>query len=301
MDRLEAMSTLVAAVEAGSLSAASRRLGRPLTTVSRHISQLERHLGMRLLIRSSRRLALTDAGRSYVAACRRILDDVGEAERAAIGEYSMPRGELTLTAPVVFGRLHVLPVASEFLKLYPQINIRMVLADHVMNLFEGSIDLAVRIGDLPDSSLVSTRIGEVRRVVCASPAYLDSRGLPERLEDLAAHDCIAFEGLNAPDNWTFAFGRTRASVPIRSRLVVNTAESAIDAAMSGVGITRVLSYQIAGALRSGKLTVVLEKFEPHPWPVNLVYGHGRPLPLKLRSFVDFTAPRLKTRLAECAV
>ena len=165
MDRLESMSILVTAVEAGSLSAAGRRLGMPLATVSRKVSELEAHLKTRLLNRSSRQLTLTDAGRSYVAACRRILEDVGEAERAASGEYSAPRGDLIITAPIVFGRLHVLPIAMEFLKAYPDIDIRMVLADRVINLLEEHADLAVRIGALPDSSLVASRVGSIRRVV----------------------------------------------------------------------------------------------------------------------------------------
>lgn len=291
---------LVTAADAGSLSAASRRLGRPLTTVSRRISALEAHLGTRLLNRSSRRLTLTDAGRAYVAACKRILDDVKDAERAAIGEYSAPRGELTITAPIVFGRLHVLPVVAEFLKAYPEIDIRMVLADRVVNLFEDRIDLAVRIGELPDSGLVATRVGAIRRVVCASPAYFSLRGTPRRPGELGAHDCVTFEGLMVPEAWTFAIGRSLASVPIHSRLVVNTAEAAVDAAIAGVGITRVLSYQIATAMRAGTLAIALREFEPAPWPVSLVYGGGRPQPLKLRAFLDFAAPRLKARLAESA-
>ncbi len=291
---------LVTAADAGSLSAASRRLGRPLTTVSRRISALEAHLGTRLLNRSSRRLTLTDAGRSYVAACKRILDDVKDAERAAAGEYSAPRGELTITAPIVFGRLHVLPVVTEFLKAYPEIDIRMVLADRVVNLFEDHVDLAVRIGDLPDSGLVATRVGAIRRVVCASPAYFSLRGTPRRPGELGAHDCVTFEGLMVPEAWTFAIGRSLASVPIHSRLGVNTAEAAVDAAIAGVGIARVLSYQIAAATRAGTLAIALREFEPAPWPVSLVYGGGRPVPLKLRAFLDFAAPRLKARLAESA-
>ena len=171
MDRLESMTTLLAAVEAGSLSAASRKLGMPLATVSRKVSELEAHLRTRLVNRTSRRLTLTDAGRSYVAACKRILEDIGEAERAAAGEYIAPRGDLIITAPIVFGRLHVLPVAIEFLKAYPDIDIRIALADRVVNLQEDDIDLAIRIGELPDSSLVATRVGSIRHVVCASPAY----------------------------------------------------------------------------------------------------------------------------------
>ena len=209
MDRLESMSILVAAVEAGSLSAAARRLGMPLATVSRKVSELEAHLKTRLLNRSSRRLTLTDAGRSYVAACRRILEDVGEAERAAAGEYSAPKGELIVTAPIVFGRLHVLPVAMEFLEAFPEIDLRLVLADRLLNLQEDHVDLAVRIGELPDSSLVATRVGPIRRVVCASPAYFAARGTPRDPGDLSDHDCITFEGLMSPRAWTFASGQVR--------------------------------------------------------------------------------------------
>jgi DNA-binding transcriptional LysR family regulator len=298
MDRLEAMSILVAAVEAGSLSAASRRLGTPLATVSRKVSELEARLGTRLLNRSSRRLTLTDAGRSYFAACKRILDDVGEAERAASGEYSAPRGELIITAPVVFGRLHVLPVVQEFLQAYPEIDVRLLLSDRVMNLFEDRIDLAVRIGDLPDSSLVATRVGAIRRVVCASPAYFAARGTPQRPADLEAHDCVTLEILHAPDTWTFPGGKSQVSVPIHSRLVVSTAEAAVDAALSGLGITRVLSYQVARPIRDGSLAIALEAFEPSPWPVSLLHGSGRLVPLKLRAFLDLAVPRLRARLEE---
>jgi len=297
MDRLETMSILVVAVEAGSLSAASRQLGIPLATVSRKVSELEARLGTRLLARSSRRLMPTEAGRSYIEACKRILDEVGEAERAAAGEYKAPRGDLVVTAPVVFGRLHVLPVIAEFLAAYRDIDIRVVLADRVVNLFEEHVDLAVRIGHLPDSSLSATRIGTIRQVVCASPAYFEARGTPRDPRDLESHDCVSFEALNAPHAWTFAVGKSRVSVPIHSRLVVNTAEAAVDAAVAGVGITRVLSYQVQPALEQHQLVLALRDFEPAPWPVSLLHGGGRLLPLKLRAFLHCVVPRLRTRLA----
>ena len=297
MDRLDAMATLLAAVDAGSLSAASRRLNTPLTTVSRHISDLEGHLGTRLLNRSSRRLALTDAGHAYAAACRRILDEVGDAERAAAGEYSVPKGELIVTVPLVFGRLHALPVAMEFLKHHPDVDVRLVLADHTVNLLEEHVDLAIRIGALPDSSLRATRVGSIRRVVCGSPAYFAARGTPARPAELSAHDCVTFEGLGAPNAWSFPAGKSELSVPIRSRLTVTTAEAAIDAAVAGIGITRVLSYQVADAVRAGTLAIVLGDAEPAPWPVNLVHVGHRLLPAKLRAFLDFAAPRLKARLS----
>jgi DNA-binding transcriptional LysR family regulator len=297
MDRLESMSTLITAVEAGSLSAASRKLGMPLATVSRKVSELEAHLRTRLVNRTSRRLTLTDAGRSYLAACKRILDDIGEAERAASGEYAAPRGDLVVAAPIVFGRLHVLPVAIEFLKTYPDIDVRLTLADSVVNLQEHGVDLAVRIGELPDSSLVATRVGAIRRVICGSPYYFAARGTPMSPSDLARHDCITFHGLTSPEHWQFGEGKSALSVPIHSRLTVNTAEAAIDAAIASVGVTRVLGYQAATALRSGALTLALENFELAPWPVSLVHAGQGLLPLKLRAFIDFAAPRLKARLA----
>ena len=302
MDRLESMSILLTAVEAGSLSAAARQLAIPLSTVSRRISELEAHLKARLLNRSSRKLTLTDAGRSYVEACKRILEDVGEAERAASGEYSAAKGELNITAPMVFGRLHVLPVAMEFLKVYSAVDIRCVLNDRVVNLLEDHIDLALRIGELPDSSsLITTRIGSVRRVVCGSPSYFARRGVPENVDELAMHDCITFEGFPFPDFWVFPTSKSYVSAAVHSRLVVNTAEAAIDAAIAGLGVTRVLSYQVAAAVKAGVLNIVLEEVEPLPSPVSLVYSGQRRLPLKLRAFLDFAAPQLKARLMKAVM
>jgi len=298
VDRLDAMSVLLAVVDAGGLSAASRRLGTPLTTVSRKVSDLEAHLGTTLLTRTSRKVTLTEAGTSYVAACRRILEDVGEAERAASGEYSAPKGELVITAPIVFGRLHVLPIVTAFLKTYSEIDVRMLLTDRVVNLFDDHVDAALRIGELPDSSLMAARVGAIRRVVCASPAYLAERGTPTRLPDLVGHDCITFEGLTSPQTWNFRSGTSEQAVRVRSRLIVNTAEAAIDAAVAGLGLTSVLSYQAAEARRAGKLVVVLAQFEPEPSPVSLVYAGQGLLPVKTRAFLDFAAPRLKTRLAD---
>jgi DNA-binding transcriptional LysR family regulator len=296
VDRLESMSVLLAVVEAGSLSAAGRKLGMPLATVSRKISELESHIKTRLLSRSTRRLTLTDAGRDYVVACQRILEDVNEAERAASGEYSEPKGDLIITAPIVFGRLHVLPVTTEFLGAYPKVDVRLVLGDRVVSLLEDHIDLAVRIGNLPDSSLIATRVGTIRRVVCGSPKYSAERGTPKSPRELGTHECVTFAAQMAPDAWIFKVNGAEVSVPIHARLVVNTAEAAIDAAISGVGVTRVLSYQIEAARRAGLLEVILRKFEPAPMPVSLVYASRKRVPLKLRAFLDFAAPRLRDRL-----
>jgi len=296
MNRLESMSVLLTVVEAGSLSAAGRKLGMPLATVSRKVSDLETHLKARLLTRSTRQLSLTDAGRAYVAACKRILEDLNEAERAASGEYSAPRGDLVVTAPIVFGRLHVLPVTVGFLKAYPEVDLRLVLGDRVIDLLENHVDLAVRIGELPDSSLSATRVGTIGRLVCGSPGYFAARGTPTAPADLGAHQCITFDTLLSPASWTFTADGAELSVPIHSRLTVNTAEAAVDAAIAGVGVTRVLSYQIEDALRAGLLNVVLREFEPTPVPVSLVFAKQKPLPLKLRAFLDYAVPRLRERL-----
>lgn len=289
------MSVLVAVVDAGSLSAAARRLGMPLATVSRKVAELESRLKTRLLHRTTRQLSLTEAGASYVAACRRILEEIGEAERAATGEYSVPKGELVVTAPVVFGRLHVVPVVAEFLAQYPEIDVNLVLTDRVVHLMDEAADVAVRIGELPDSTFVATGVGAVRRVVCASPAYLAAHGLPAKPRDLAGHECITFEVLASKRAWVFGAGKSELAVPVHSRLAVNTAEAAIAASMLGVGLVRVLSYQVADALRGDALRVVLEAFESAPLPINLVHKGQAPLPLKLRAFLDFVAPRLRSR------
>jgi DNA-binding transcriptional LysR family regulator len=298
VDRLEAMAILLRVAERGSFSAASRELGMPLATVSRKVSDLEAHLRTKLFNRSSRKLVLTEAGSSYVAACKRILADVTEAERAASGEYTAPTGELVVTAPISLGRLHLVPILADFFTAYPDIDVRLVLADRVVSLLEDHIDVALRIGALPDSSLIALRVGAVRRVTCASPGYLAVCGTPRTPDDLAGHDCISFAGFIAPDVWTFVHDDSTMAVPVRSRLVVSNVEAACDAARGGIGITGAFNYHIAAALKDGTLTTILDEFQPDAVPVNLVYTAGRFLPLKLRAFLDFAAPRLKARLMQ---
>jgi DNA-binding transcriptional LysR family regulator len=296
MDRLEAMRILVAAVDTGSLSAASRQLHIPLPTVSRRVSELEEHLRVRLLLRGTRKLSLTDAGRDYVASCRRILEDLVEAERTATGEYRAPQGELVISAPLVVGRHHVVPVLVEFLQAYPEIRARIQLSDRVTNLLEEHVDVAIRLGELPDSDIIATRIALLRRILCASPAYLAAHGAPKDPNDLVSHECITYEGYSAADRWEFHFGRTSQWVQVSSRLVVNLADAAVTAAIAGAGIARVLSDQVAEPLKSGALVRLLEAFEPTPMPASLVYPRQRLVPLKLRAFLDFATPRLRQRL-----
>ena len=298
MDRLGAMSVFVTVVEAGSLSAAGRKLGMPVTTVSRKIAELEAHIKTRLLIRSTRFLALTPAGASYLSACRRIRESVDEAERTATGEYSAPTGDLIIAAPIVFGRLHVVPIVAEFLKTYPDVDVQLMLDDHPLNPVENRIDVAIRVGELPDSSLIAARVGLIRNVLCASPKYLKEHGSPKTPHEIVDHDCInfTFAALMAPDVWTFRAGKSEMSLRIHSRFAVNTAEAAIDAAIAGAGITRVLSYQVKRAIQTGALISVLTKFEPPPMPINVIYAGQNLLPLKLRAFLDFATPRLRNTL-----
>jgi DNA-binding transcriptional LysR family regulator len=300
MDRLEGMSIVLAVAEAGSLSAAARRHKMPLATVSRKVSELEAHLRTKLFNRSSRALVPTDAGRSYIAAAKRILADVAEAERAASGEYATPRGELTVSAPFAFSRLHLVPVLAEFVAAFPEVDLHLDLLDRPANLLEEHVDVALRIGTLADSSLIAIRIGEIRRMLCASPAYLKARGTPRSPDDLSKHDCISFVPLQSPTTWIFKGDRNEIEhvVPVRSRLVLNNLESTYEAARSGMGIATVFSYQVAESVKSGELALLLRDFEPPPIPVSFVYPPNRFMPVKLRAFLDFALPRLKARIAD---
>jgi DNA-binding transcriptional LysR family regulator len=296
MDRLESMSAFVAVVEAGGFSAAARRLGTPLTTVSRRVADLEDHLRVRLLTRTTRKVTLTETGQTFFKSCRRLLDELGESERLASGEYQAPRGGLTVSAPLALGRLHLAPIVSEFLSAYPEIDIDLRLTDRISNIVEDGIDVAIRVGQLPDSSLKALRVGNIRHVICASPAYLARHGTPAKPADLRVHQCVTFTGLEGAKEWTFRSGRKVDRLTVRSRLAVTTAEAAADAAIDGVGITRLLCYQVSNAVLDGRLKLLLRTFEPAPLPVSLVSPDTRLVPQKLKAFMDFVAPRIKTRL-----
>jgi DNA-binding transcriptional LysR family regulator len=288
------MSVIIAVTETGSFSAASRRLGTPVATVSRNVADLEARLKAELFQRSSRRMTLTDAGRDYVEACRRIMEQVDDAERQVSGEYRIPKGDLVVTTPWGLGHTHLLPLAVEFLEAFPEIGLRLLLTDRVVDTVEESIDVAIRIGSLSESSMIATRIGSIRLLVCASPAYLAARGHPQTPDQISDHDCIAINPVASPNAWRFRKGQL---VPIQSRLCVNTSEAAVIAAIAGAGLTRVMSYKMDAARRAGTLELVLEAFEPEPLPIHIVYSPRKPVPLKLRAFLDWVTPRLKARLA----
>jgi DNA-binding transcriptional LysR family regulator len=292
------MSTLLTIVKQGSLSAAGRALRVPVTTVSRRISDLEALLGTRLLIRTTRKLTLTDAGVAYVEAARRIVAQVEEAEREAAGEFLVPRGELVVTAPILFGRLYELPVVADFLVQFSEINVRLELSDRNVHLVEDHVDMAVRIGELPDSSMVATRIGSMRTVICASPALLAAHGEPQTPEDLQRFPCVAVDTAMPIAVWQVKMPKagTLVEIPVVPRLTVSTAEAAADAAVRNVGATRLLHYQIAEAVRADELQIILEAFEPAPAPIHLIHAVRGHMPLKMRRFTDFAAPRLRQAL-----
>ena len=295
MDRLAAINVFVAIAEAGSLSAAGRRLGMPLSTVSRYLAALEDQVGVRLITRTTRDLVLTEPGRHYLESCRRIVAELEAAELRLAGEHQEPQGELAVTAPVVFGRLHVQPVVVEFLRMFPRVTARLLLVDRTVDLIEEGLDVSVRIGALPNSSLIATRVGSIRHITCASPAYLASRGRPSSPQELRNHDCISFTALSPVERWSFA-GPKPQRVNLHPRLTVNTAEAAIDAAVAGLGITRVLSYQAARPVADGSLRLILENFEPEEMPVNILHREDRLPQAKVESFIAFAVPRLRKAL-----
>lgn len=298
MDRFEAMSMLVKVTETGSLSAASRELRVPLSTLSRKISDLEALLGTRLLTRTTRKLTLTDTGIAYVEAARRILEQVEDAEREAAGEFTAPKGVLVVTAPIMFGRLHVLPVVADFLATFPEINIQFILTDRNVDLIGDHVDMAVRIGRLPDSSMVATRVGEIRTVTCASPALLAGQGVPQKPDDLQRFPCVTVDTPMPSPSWSFHNPRSGRDldVPILPRLAITTPEAAADAACRSVGIVRLLHYQVVDAVENGQLKIILEPYEPEPAPVHLIHTSPGKMPLKMRRFLDFAAPRLRNTL-----
>jgi DNA-binding transcriptional LysR family regulator len=300
MDRLEAMAMLVAVTDEGSFSAASRLLKVPLPTLSRKISELEKQLGTRLLTRTTRKLTLTDLGIGFVTASRRILEQVEEAENQATGEYTTPKGELVITAPIMFGRLHVVPVIAEFLNTFPEINIRLILSDKNVDLIDHHVDTAIRIGHLPDSSMVATGIGQMRTVTCASSALLASRGRPHTPNDLNQFPSIVVDTPMPNASWSFKTpeSNTKIEMPILPRLTVTTPEAAVDAAVFGVGVVRLLHYQVFNAINRHELEIILENYELDRVPVSLVHVSRGMMPLKMRLFLDFAAPRLKQALAK---
>jgi DNA-binding transcriptional LysR family regulator len=299
MDRLDAMQVLLAVVDGGSLSAGSRKLRAPLPSVSRKVAELERHLGTRLLIRTSRNIQLTDAGRDYVEAVRQIMTQVSDAESRAAGEYDVPRGELRITVTTAFGAKIALPLAYEFLREHPEITLNIFSTNRTVDLTEEHIDVGIRIGELADSAMVAVKLGMIRVVTCASPEYLQNRGTPVTPEELAGHDTVQFGTLNVALGWTFPDrGETRIN-PAVVRVHATDVVAACEAAKKGLGIARLPSFMVPDDLRSGALVEVLAEYAPPPFPVHIVYMKQGLLPLKVRAFIDWMTPRLRQALKDC--
>jgi DNA-binding transcriptional LysR family regulator len=296
MDRLRNMEVFVAVAEAGSLAAAAMRLRLSPPAVTRAIAALETHLGARVFNRTTRHLSLTEPGRRFLHAARRLLADVDAAEKTAAGAAATPSGHLTVTASVTFGRSHVAPLVLDFLRAEPRVTASLLLLDRVANLVDEGIDVAVRIAHLPDSTLLARRVGAVRRILVASPNYLAERGVPATPEDLKAHAIIAFTGLLPGREWRFTVNGRGAAIALTPRFEVNDAVAAIAGAERGYGVTVALSYMVVHALADGRLVPVLEPFTPPAVPVHLVYPQGGAMAAKVRGFLDFATPRLRAAL-----
>jgi DNA-binding transcriptional LysR family regulator len=295
MDKLRAMTSFVRIVEKGSLTAAAASLGVSLPSMVRTLAMLEHELGTTLLNRTTRRIHITDDGRQYLERCRAILVQVQEAEAVLHSRYSAPQGKLAVTASVGFGRLHVAPVVTEFVQRHPGVSAELLFVDRMVNLVEEGLDAAVRIGHLADSSLVAIPLGKVRRVLCASPAYLRKHGTPRRPEELRAHRCIRFTGLAPRGEWPFRAGTRSFAVPIESVVTCNLADTAIEACAGGIGLGAFLSYMVAPLRRSGKLTYLLEDFEIEPLPVQFLYPRSRILSSTVRALADLCVARLRAK------
>jgi len=283
MDQLDSMRAFAAVADLGSFAEAARRLQLSPAAVTRAVAALEDRLGLQLLARTTRSVRLTERGALYRETCRRILADLEDGERRVRGEDAAPRGNLAVAAPLMFGRLHVLPVVMRLLRDHPDLSIRLTLSDRLVHFVEDGIDVAVRIGEPADSALRAVKVGEVRRVLAASPAYLRARGTPSAPADLAGHDIVAFEGVAASREWHFANG---ANIRVTPRLSVNTADAAIVAAEAGLGITRTLSYQAQASLAAKRLRLVLEDFATPAVPINLIYPAVRLGSANLAAFIE---------------
>jgi DNA-binding transcriptional LysR family regulator len=293
MDRIEEMTVFVAVAELGGFAAAARKLNRSAATVTRAVAALEAQVGTELFVRTTRFVRLTDSGERYLQDCRRILRELDEAEAQAAGAHLAPQGTLVVAAPIVFGQRLLLPLLVEFLQQHPAVSARALLVDRPVQLSEEGIDCAFRMGELPDSALVATPLGHIRRIVCASPGYLAAHGQPRHPRDVVDHALVVSAADGRSDRWRFVEGDQEIDVEIEPRLVVSTNDAAIGAAQAGWGLTRVMSYQVSAELQRGELQRLLQAYEARPMPVWLVNAEGRRAGAKLRSFMAFAAERLR--------
>lgn len=293
MDQIHLMSVFVAVGEEEGFAAAARRLALSPAAVTRAIAALEEKIGVKLLLRTTRNVRLTEAGRRYLDDCRAILSSIEEANETAAGVNSAPKGNLSVTSPVLFGKSFVMPCIVRYLNAYPEVEVSALFLDRIVNLVEEGIDVAVRIGHLPDSSLKALRVGQVRRVLCASPEYLAKHGVPQHPDDLLRHTIVAASGVTPRVEWKFGADDDPTTVRLRPRLTVTSNDAAIAAVVMGLGICRLLSYQVADELAAGRLKIVLADFEEAPWPVHLVHRESKFGSSKVRNFIDLLADHLR--------
>lgn len=293
MDRFHLIKVFVAVVDTNGFAGAARKLNMSPPAVTRAINELEAHLGLRLLTRTTRTVRVTDAGERYVQDCKRILAEMLEADESVSGMHSSPKGRLTITAPVLFGGTYVTPVVTEYLTRYPDVSASCLFLDRIVNLLDEGVDVAVRIGELPDSTMQAIRVGQVRRVICASPGYLATHGIPTSPDDLHAHTIVSASSVTPNPDWKLVERGVPRNIRLQARMVTTTNDSAIVAAIGGFGLTRLLSYQVTKHLRSGKLKTVLPDFEPAALPVHVVHREGRQVPQRVRAFLDLAIERLR--------
>lgn len=293
MDRFHLMTVLVAVVDANGFAGAARKLAISPPAVTRAVNELETHLGLRLLTRTTRTVRVTNAGERYVQDCRRILAEVEEAAESVTGQHSAPRGRLTITAPVLFGGKFVTPIVTEYLQRYPEVTASCIFLDRVVNMVDEGVDVAIRIGELPDSTMQAVRVGQVRRVVCASPAYLKEHGIPLAPDDLHGHSIVSASSVTPNPEWRMVENGVMRSIRLQARMTTTTNDSAVAAVVGGFGLTRLLSYQVAEHLRSKRLKIVLSDFEPEALPVHVVHREGRQASHRVRAFIDLAIERLR--------
>lgn len=293
MDRLYLMTVFVAVAEDESFAGAARRLSMSPPAVTRAIAALENRLGVKLLNRTTRHVRATAAGLRYLDDARRVITAADEADEAAVGTHTAPRGHMTITAPVLFGRMYVMPGIVAYLRTYPDTTVSALFLDRVVNMLEEGVDVGIRIGELSDSSYRALRVGQVRRVVCASPTYLQQHGSPQTPQDLRHHAVIVASSLSANVDWRFNNNGNPLHVHIKPRLTVSSNDGAIEAAVQGLGITRLMSYQVAPLLAAGSLQAVLEPFEPDSVPIHIIHREGRNATTKMRAFIDLMAQHLR--------
>ena len=293
MDRFHLINVFVAVVDTQGFAGAARKLNMSPPAVTRAINELETHLGLRLLTRTTRTVRVTDAGERYAQDCRRILAELLEADESVSGMHTSPRGRLTVTAPVLFGGKYVTPIVTEYLNRYADVSASCLFLDRVVNLVDEGADVAVRIGELPDSTMQAVRVGQVRRVICAAPSYLAKHGIPQSPDDLPSHTIVSASSVTPNPEWKLVDNGDTRTIRLQARMITTTNDSAVAAALNGFGLTRLLSYQVAEHLRNGTLKTVLPEYEPAALPVHVVHREGRQAPQRVRAFLDLAIERLR--------